>query len=98
MPDRARPFTGALLDIALAHQVSDLPPLPASVDQAVVPLLADLTAKDPCGRPGSAAEVASRAARLQFGQGLDGQRGDHDNTERAGRRSEEDRKKLLGGC
>jgi serine/threonine protein kinase len=97
----ARPFTGTMLDIAMAHQVRDLPPLPASVDQAVVSLLTDLTAKDPCARPGSAAEVARRAAQLQFGLGLRGEPEAHDNTERAGRAAgrigQENRRTLFGG-
>jgi serine/threonine protein kinase len=61
----ARPFTGTMLEVAVAHQIRDLPPLPPSVHPAVISLLADLTAKDPGARPGSAAEVAGRAARLR---------------------------------
>jgi serine/threonine protein kinase len=60
-----RPFTGSMLDVAMAHQLRDLPPLPPSTDPAVVSLLADLTAKDPFARPVSAASVAIRAALLR---------------------------------
>jgi serine/threonine-protein kinase len=41
-----------------------LPPLPASVPAPIAALVADLTARDPAARPGSAAEIARRAERL----------------------------------
>ena len=64
------PFTGDPLQLALAHQERPLPPLPVSVPAGLAALILALTAKDPAVRPGSAAEVARRAAALA------GQRGD----------------------
>jgi serine/threonine-protein kinase len=61
----ARPFTGTALEIALAHQLREPPPLPASIPMAVTRLVADLMSKDSRGRPGNAASVAVRAARLR---------------------------------
>jgi serine/threonine-protein kinase len=61
----ARPFTGTALEIALAHQLREPPPLPASIPMAVTRLVADLMSKDSQGRPGNAASVAVRAARLR---------------------------------
>ena len=61
----ARPFSGGALEVALAHRDRPLPPLPASVPPEVVAFVMLLTAKDPAWRPGSAAEVAQRAARLR---------------------------------
>jgi hypothetical protein len=58
------PFTGDPLQLALAHRDRPLPPLPGSVPAALAALIAALTAKDPTGRPGSAAEVARYAAAL----------------------------------
>jgi len=59
------PFTGAPPDIVTAHRDSPLPPLPVTVPADVAALVAELTAKDPAVRPGSAGEVAARAARLR---------------------------------
>ena len=61
----APPFTGAALEVATAHRDCPLPPLPTSVPAEAVAFVMTLTAKDPVGRPGSAAEVAHRAARLR---------------------------------
>ncbi|MGN6793397.1 MAG: serine/threonine-protein kinase [Streptosporangiaceae bacterium] len=59
------PFTGTAMEIALAHQLQSLPPLPPSVPPEVDQLIADLTARDPVHRPASVAEVASRAGALR---------------------------------
>lgn len=59
------PFTGEPLAVALAHLEQPLPPLPAWVPAEIAALVADLTAKDPLARPGSAAEVAQRADSLR---------------------------------
>lgn len=61
------PFEGTPLQIALAHQQCPMPPLPSSVPSEVAGLVTHLTAKDPAGRPGSAAEVALAASRLRDG-------------------------------
>ena len=61
----AVPFTGTAMEIALAHRMQGLPPLPASVPARVAGLITDLTAKDPGGRPAGAAEVAARARALR---------------------------------
>jgi hypothetical protein len=61
----APPFTGTVMEVALAHQHRALPPLPPAVPQPVAALVADLTAKDPADRPASAMEVARRAGRLR---------------------------------
>jgi serine/threonine-protein kinase len=58
------PFTGTAMEIALAHRLQSLPPLPSSVPPEVDRLISDLTARDPAYRPPSAADVASRAAAL----------------------------------
>ena len=58
------PFTGTPLAIACAHRDRSLPP-PDAVPAEVAGLVAELTAKDPAARPGSAGEVAVRAARLR---------------------------------
>jgi len=58
------PFDGSPLEMVAAHQRRPLPLLPAAVPAAVAALVTDLTAKDPAGRPASAADVATRAARL----------------------------------
>jgi eukaryotic-like serine/threonine-protein kinase len=60
-----RPFNGSPLDVAIAHREQPLPPLPAAIPVGVTGLISELTAKDPAARPGSAAEVARRAARLR---------------------------------
>jgi serine/threonine-protein kinase len=59
------PFHGTPLEIASASRLQPLPPLPPAVPAAVAALVIDLTAKNPADRPGSAAEVATRAARLR---------------------------------
>ena len=60
----AAPFDGTVLEVALAHVTRPLPALPAFVPANVGALVAQLTAKDPADRPGSAAEVARQAQRL----------------------------------
>ena len=59
------PFTGAPVEVALAHRNRPLPPLPAAVPADVAALVAELTARDPLARPRGAGEVASRAGRLR---------------------------------
>ncbi len=61
------PFGGTAVEMAVAHRDLPLPPLPPSVPADVSTFVAELTAKDPARRPGSAAEVARRAARLRDG-------------------------------
>ena len=61
------PFSGTLVEVALAHRDRPMPPLPAAVPADVAALVGQLTAKDPAARPGSAGEVARRAARLRDG-------------------------------
>ena len=56
------PFTGAPVEVALAHRNRPLPPLPAAVPADVAALVAELTAQDPLARPRGAGEVAGRAA------------------------------------
>ncbi len=51
--------------MASAHRDLPLPPLPETIPVPAAGLIAELTAKDPAARPASAAEVASRAARLR---------------------------------
>jgi eukaryotic-like serine/threonine-protein kinase len=63
----APPFSGVPLEVALAHRERPLPPLPLSVPAEVGALVMQLTAKDAVWRPGSAAEVARRAAALRDG-------------------------------
>ncbi|HEX7994884.1 MAG TPA: serine/threonine-protein kinase, partial [Streptosporangiaceae bacterium] len=48
------PFTGTAMEIALAHRLQSLPPLPSSVPPEVDRLISDLTARDPAYRPPSA--------------------------------------------
>ena len=55
------PFTGAPVEVALAHRNRPLPPLPAAVPADVAALVGELTARDPLARPRGAGEVASRA-------------------------------------
>ena len=59
------PFVGEPPDVAYAHSDYPVPPLPASVPADVSALVMWLVAKDPAGRPGSAAEVAQQAGRLR---------------------------------
>jgi hypothetical protein len=61
----AQPFAGTPMEVALAHQYQSLPPLPPAVPLPVAALVAELTARDPAGRPVDAGEVAARAARLR---------------------------------
>ncbi|HEY3904174.1 MAG TPA: protein kinase [Streptosporangiaceae bacterium] len=60
-----RPFSGSMLEVALAHRDCPLPPLPPSVPPEVAVLVGKLTAKVPGDRPADAAEVAARAAELR---------------------------------
>jgi eukaryotic-like serine/threonine-protein kinase len=59
------PFAGTALEVALAHASRPFPALPASVPADVAALVMQLTAKDPAGRPGSAAEVARQARQVR---------------------------------
>jgi len=59
------PFSGDPLQMALAHLVRPMPPLPASVPAEVAALVSRLTAKDPADRPRTAGEVADKAAWLR---------------------------------
>ena len=59
------PFSGAPVEVALAHRNRPLPPLPAAVPADVAALVAELTARDPLARPRGAGEVARRAGRLR---------------------------------
>jgi hypothetical protein len=59
------PFVGEPPDVARAHRDHPLPPLPGSVPADVSALVVRLLAKDPAGRPGSAAEIAQQAGRLR---------------------------------
>src|SRR6266852_1354492 len=61
----APPFAGTPVEMAVAHRDRPLPPLSSSVPPDVSAFVAELTAKDPARRPGSAAEVALRASRLR---------------------------------
>ena len=61
----ALPFTGTAMEIALAHQMRALPPLPPAVPAEAAALIAELTAKDAAERPASARDVAQRAAWLR---------------------------------
>jgi serine/threonine-protein kinase len=63
----AAPFAGDALEVALAHRDRPLPPLPRSIPDDAAALVGQLTAKDPAQRPGSAGEVARRAARIRDG-------------------------------
>jgi serine/threonine-protein kinase len=58
------PFTGHALAVAMAHRERPLPPLPWWVPADVAAFVAELTAKDPARRPGSAGAVSLRAAGL----------------------------------
>jgi len=60
-----QPFTGAVLEVALAHLERPFPPLPPAVPAELAWFVGELTAKDPGARPASAAEVASRATDLR---------------------------------
>jgi hypothetical protein len=66
------PFQGEPLQVALAHRDQPFPALPgwcldSPVGVALARLIMDMTAKDPALRPGSAAEVAARAAQIRDG-------------------------------
>jgi eukaryotic-like serine/threonine-protein kinase len=52
------------MEIALAHRLQSLPPLPAAIPSEVAGLIADLTARDPGGRPAGAGQVAAHASAL----------------------------------
>lgn len=79
------PFTGTAMEIALAHRMQSLPPLPDRVPREVADLIADLTARDPAHRPASAALAAARAQALRTAVGEDGRaNGTGGTTRRAG--------------
>ncbi len=59
------PFTGAALEVALAHRDRPLPPLPASVPAGAAALIMQLTAKDLAQRPPSAGEAARQARQAR---------------------------------
>jgi hypothetical protein len=61
----AAPFTGAAVEVAIAHRDRPLPLLPASVPAEVAALISELTAKDPAARPATAGDLARRAADLR---------------------------------
>ena len=61
------PFSGTPIEQALAQREQPLPPLPATVPGDVAALIAQLAAKDPAGRPDSAAGVARQARELRNG-------------------------------
>jgi hypothetical protein len=67
-----QPFSGNPLDVALAHRVRPLPPLPATIPGEVAALVTGMTAKDPAARPGSADQVAARAGRIRDSMTRDG--------------------------
>jgi len=67
----APPFVGTPLEIALAHRIRPLPPLPPSVPPDLVAFVMHLTAKEPVWRPSTAAQVAilaGQAARQPMGR------------------------------
>jgi eukaryotic-like serine/threonine-protein kinase len=72
------PFGGSAVEVALAHRLRPLPPLPPSVPAEVAALIGWLTAKDPDARPSSAEEVARHAGglrdRMALGDTRDGRR------------------------
>ena len=57
----APPFAGTAMEVALAHRMRPLPPLPSAVPAEAAALVARLTEKDPAARPGTAREVADWA-------------------------------------
>src|SRR5215469_3583786 len=59
------PFSGTAMEVALSHQMRELPSLPAAVPAEAAALVAELTAKDPAARPARAGEVVTRAGRLR---------------------------------
>ena len=59
------PFAGTPLEVALAHSTGRLPPLGPHVPPGAAALVATLTARDPAGRPASAADTARWATRLR---------------------------------
>jgi serine/threonine-protein kinase len=61
----APPFGGTAMEVALAHQLRPLPPLPPGVPEDAAALIGELTAKDPAARPATAREVASRARSVR---------------------------------
>src|SRR5215469_4295588 len=61
----ALPFSGTAMEVALSHQMRELPSLPAAVPAEAAALVAELTAKDPAARPARAGEVVMRAGRLR---------------------------------
>lgn len=68
-----RPFTGAtVVDIAVAHVKTPVPPLPAAVDPALAALVMRLLSKDPADRPRSATALARAFDGLAEHLGPDG--------------------------
>ncbi len=64
------PFTGTPLEVVAAHRDRSLP---YTIPAGVFGLVTELTAKDPLARPGSAGDVARRAARLRDAPTLPGE-------------------------
>lgn len=68
-----RPFTGpTVVDIAVAHVKTPVPPLPASVDPALAALVLRMLSKDPADRPRSATALARAFDDLAQRPGPDG--------------------------
>lgn len=59
------PFSGSPMEVALAHRHLSPPPLPRNLPPAVTGLVAELTAKDPAGRPPTASAAADRARQIR---------------------------------
>jgi eukaryotic-like serine/threonine-protein kinase len=59
------PFCGPPAQVAAAHLQDPVPPLPGSLPAGLRALVADLMAKNPADRPGSAGEVSRRAETLR---------------------------------
>jgi serine/threonine-protein kinase len=59
------PFCGPPAQVAAAHLNDPVPPLPGSLPAGLRALVADLMAKNPADRPGSAGEVSRRAEILR---------------------------------
>jgi eukaryotic-like serine/threonine-protein kinase len=59
------PFCGLPAEVAAAHVRDPVPPLPGSLPAGLRALVADLMAKNPADRPGSAGQVSRRAEILR---------------------------------